>query len=270
MPLRFFVLTALVLSTMTVSTAIAATGCTLVIRVNTGAVLFEEGDCDTRVTPASSFKLPLAVIGFDARILTSPDAPAVAYDPDKHVDWMENWKTTVTPSTWLRDSVVWYSWTITRPLGLEQIESYLARLNYGNQDMGGTVGMNNGLTHAWLSSTLAISPREQAAFLSKLVLRALPVKVSSQQLAIETTATYPFGDGQVAKGKTGTGASQDADGNRIADQQIGWFIGWTGTDTDPVVFVRLIRDTGPQETYAGNRARDGMLADLPSYLQRTD
>lgn len=274
MYLRPSLFVALMVVVMPVGSSVARSNseatCTLVARSDTGEILVEEGDCDTRATPASTFKLPLAVIGFDTRALTSPEAPAVDYVPNKHVAWIDNWKATTTPRTWLRDSVVWYSWEVTRPLGLTGMTNYLERFKYGNQDMSGTAGENNGITHAWLSSSLAISPREQITFLSKLMMRSLPVKVASQELAIVTTASYEFGEGHMAKGKTGNGFARDADGNIVRDKQIGWFIGWTegwdGREDTPLVFVRLIRDQGPTEGYASVRARDSLLADLPAYF----
>jgi len=257
------------------SAAAADPACTLIVRSDTGEVLVDEGDCDTRATPASTFKLPLAVIGFDTRTLTAPDTPAIDFDPDRHVAWLDAWKTETTPRTWLRDSVVWYSWEVTRPLGLEGLASYLERFDYGNQDISGTAGEDNGLTHSWLSSSLAISPREQAAFVSKLMMRSLPVKVSSQALAVETTASYDFGDGKTAKGKTGNGFARNANGEVDRDRQVGWFVGWTNDwpkgagvpDDTPLVFVRLILDDGPRDGYASQHARDTLLADLPGYLE---
>lgn len=272
----FFV--ALMVAVMPLGSAVAQTdiqaACTLIARSDTGETLVEEGNCDSRATPASTFKLPLAVIGFDTRALTSSETPSVDFDPDKHVAWIDTWKATATPRTWLRDSVVWYSWEVTRPLGLEGIAPYLERFKYGNQDMSGTAGENNGITHAWLSSSLSISPREQIAFLSKLMMRSLPVKVASQELAIETTASYGFGEDQTVKGKTGSGFARDADGTVMRDRQIGWFVGWTNDwpkgdnvpEDTPLVFARLIRDDGPTEGYASIRARDSLLADLPRYL----
>lgn len=274
----------LMVSTMSFASAAAADpACTLIVRSDTGDVVVEEGDCDTRATPASTFKLPLAVIGFDTRKLTSPEAPAIAFDPEKHMAWLDAWKTTTTPRSWLRDSVVWYSWEITRPVGMEGMQTYLDRFDYGNRDMSGTAnkegdGEGNGLTHAWLSSSLEISPREQATFISKLLMRSLPATVWSQSLADETTASYEFGDGKTAKGKTGNGFARDADGEIDRDRQIGWFVGWThdwprGTDVPddtPLVFVRLIRDDVPRDGYASLHARDTLLADLPGYLKAAD
>lgn len=251
---------------MTVSSARADIACTIIARADTGDVLVEEGDCGTRATPASTFKLPLAVIGFETRTLISPTEPAVAFDPDTHVAWIDSWKAETTPERWLRESVVWYSWEVTRPLGIDRMTDYLQRFSYGNADMSGTPGADNGITHAWLSSSLQISPREQIAFLSALLMRRLPVRVFAQSLAMEATASFPFGDGQVAKGKTGNGFALGADGEMDRDRQIGWFVGWTGPQDAPIVFARLIRDEVKRDGYASFEARDSMLADLPGYL----
>lgn len=268
LPVLAFLGTAALTMAFVNSPAQAETVCTLIMKADDASVLVEEGDCDMREAPASTFKLPLAVAGYDAQILKSPDSPAVDYDPAKHVGWLESWKTTVTPRTWLRDSVVWYSWTVTQPMGLERVETYLDRFDYGNKDMSGSPGKDDGLTHAWLGTSLKISPREQALFLSRLVMRALPVKVFSQELAIETTAAYEATGELGVKGKTGLTYALDAAGAVDRSRQIGWFVGWTETATTPVVFVRLIKDQEATPGYASTRARDTLLADLPGYLQQ--
>ncbi len=43
-------------------------------------------------------------------------------------------------------------------------------------------GKNNGLTNAWLSSSLEISPEEQIAFLQKLAADQLPVSLKAQEM----------------------------------------------------------------------------------------
>ncbi|MFX5793638.1 penicillin-binding transpeptidase domain-containing protein, partial [Acinetobacter baumannii] len=50
-------------------TAHARTLCTVIADAASGNVLMQEGDCATRVTPASTFKIALSLMGFDAGIL---------------------------------------------------------------------------------------------------------------------------------------------------------------------------------------------------------
>jgi len=66
---------------LSASQAQAATLCTLVVDAITGSVLLEAGDCQSRVTPASTFKVPLAVMAYDAGILEDAHAPVMAFQP---------------------------------------------------------------------------------------------------------------------------------------------------------------------------------------------
>ena len=44
--------------------------CTVVLDAESGEALHRQGTCDERVYPMSTFKLPLAMMGYDAGILT--------------------------------------------------------------------------------------------------------------------------------------------------------------------------------------------------------
>ena len=71
--------------------------------------LVEEGDCTGRVTPASTFKVPLAVMGFDAGVLTDAHAPVLTIRPGEP-DWLgDAWRQPTDPTRWMKYSVVWYS-----------------------------------------------------------------------------------------------------------------------------------------------------------------
>ncbi|HVQ14880.1 MAG TPA: penicillin-binding transpeptidase domain-containing protein, partial [Vicinamibacterales bacterium] len=63
--------------------ASAATTCTLIVDAATGATLVRTGNrCDERLTPASTFKIPLSLIGFDSGILTDAARPAWPYQQE--------------------------------------------------------------------------------------------------------------------------------------------------------------------------------------------
>nr|WP_272213908.1 penicillin-binding transpeptidase domain-containing protein [Marinicella sp. W31]MDC2879856.1 penicillin-binding transpeptidase domain-containing protein [Marinicella sp. W31] len=174
----------------------------MVADVTTGAVLVEEGDCRTRVTPASTFKLPLAVMGYDAGFLRDADHPVLAFregDPD----WGGfRWRRDTDPADWIRYSVVWYSQRITHALGAEALTDYAEMFAYGNADFGGDPGYNNGLDRAWIASSLQISPYEQVRFLRALVLDALPVGDDAMTHARELVE-FRAVDGWMVHGKTG-------------------------------------------------------------------
>lgn len=82
--------------------------CTLAQEVGSAEPILEEGDCDTRISPASTFKIAISLMGFDSGIFTSQDAPEWPFK-ESYADWNPKWKQPTTPKTWMRDSVVWYS-----------------------------------------------------------------------------------------------------------------------------------------------------------------
>lgn len=56
--------------------------CTLIQDSESGATLYQDGVCDRRASPASTFKVPLALIGYDAGILSDPHTPSWDYKPE--------------------------------------------------------------------------------------------------------------------------------------------------------------------------------------------
>ncbi|MDM9644765.1 penicillin-binding transpeptidase domain-containing protein [Rhizobium sp. S163] len=88
------------------TTAQAKTICTVVADAKTGRTIVQEGDCEGRVTPASTFKVALSIIGYDSGFLKDEHTPALNFrkgDPD----WGgENWKKPTDAVRWLKYSVV--------------------------------------------------------------------------------------------------------------------------------------------------------------------
>lgn len=237
--------------------------CTLVIDPVKSTELIREGSCDERMSPASTFKVPISLMGFDAGILSSADAPKWPFR-DGYADWNPKWRQSTTPASWMRDSVVWYSQRITEQLGMERFSQYVTAFDYGNQDVSGDPGKGNGLTRSWLSSSLQISPREQVTFLTKLINGDLPVSVAAITQTKGLMGYGVHGNGWQVFGKTGAGTPFGADGQLQKEQQFGWYVGWAEKDDDRIVFARLMRLPDPQGTTAGILARDGLIKELTS------
>lgn len=143
--------------------------CTIVADAMNDEVILEKGDCESRVTPASTFKIPLAVMGYDSGFLEDANEPVLPFVKG-YPDWGgDAWRQPATPKRWMEFSIVWFSQRITEFLGHEQLRDYADAFGYGNADMTGDPGKDNGLERAWIASSLKISPREQVAFLKKLV-----------------------------------------------------------------------------------------------------
>jgi beta-lactamase class D len=58
-----------------ISAAQAGTICTIVADAKSGDVLQQQGDCYSRVTPASTFKIAISLMGFDAAFLQDVSRP---------------------------------------------------------------------------------------------------------------------------------------------------------------------------------------------------
>lgn len=214
-----------------------------------------EGDCARPVTPASTFKIALAVIGYDAGILTSATAPTWPFRPG-YPAWIASWRQPHSPTTWMRESVLWYSQEITRRLGAARFARAVKALDYGNADVSGDSGAGNGLTRAWLSSSLKISADEQVAFLTRLAAGTLPVAPAAQALAVRLLEQDARPQGWRVFGKTGTGPMKGG-------PTYGWFVGWAERDGRRLVFARLVEGGDWRATRPGVVARDGILAELP-------
>lgn len=248
--MRSLLVTLLLLPTL----SFAAANC-FIVSDDTGKTLHEEGDCKTRETPASTFKVSLALMGFDSGILESPDKPVWKYKPE-YDDYLEVWKQDQTPRSWIKNSVVWYSQVLTKQMGMEKFQAYVDMFNYGNKDLSGEPGKNNGLTNAWLTSSLKISPREQIVFLKHIVNKDL--KLSAQTYS-DTKAIIERGtiaDGWKLYGKTGSSTP------------LGWFIGWIEKDRKTYLFAYLKKDEQPSKDPVGrseNRV-NGAKAELIKFL----
>jgi beta-lactamase class D len=247
--------------------ASAAADCMLLTDVSTGKTLHTTGDCNRRNSPASSFKVALSLMGFDSGILVDAKTPTWPYPPTYQTS-MSAWKVPTDPTYWLAKSVVWYSQEMTARLGMEKFKAYVRSFQYGNQDVSGDPGKKNGLTHAWLSSSLKISPAEQAGFLRKMLTRQLPVSSHAIDLTEEIMPVTELDKGWRLHGKTGTGSVSLADGSLDRSRQFGWFIGWVEKADRRLIFVDLIEDTAKEPTPAGPRAKDEVIKMMPSLLDK--
>ena len=228
--------------------------CTAIADAATGKMLIQRGDCSHRVTPASTFKIAISLMGYDAGFLKDDHTPELPFR-EGYVDWRENWKHATDPTRWMKDSVVWYSQQVTQSLGKKRFAVYTRSFNYGNADVSGDAE-NDGLTMSWIASSLQISPLEQLAFLRKVVNRQLGVSPHAYDMTAALTRFGPLPGGWNVNGKTGAASGY------------GWYVGWAAHGPRTVVFARLIKkdDTQSPDIPAGVLARDGFIADFPALV----
>lgn len=224
---------------------------TAFIAKKSGDIIKTEGNCDIQNPPCSTFKVALALMGFDSKILTDKDFPKWSfkkeyesnfqnwYQPEMGIKY--GWHGEHTPATYMQNSVVWFSHQITQRLGKEKFKAYVNKLNYGNKDVSGTPGQDDGLLNSWLQTSLKISPREQVELLDKMVSGQLELSRDAQKKTMEIMVKKET-NGQPIEwggwklfGKTGGGTGCDR-----------WFIGWVEKGEERIIFaqyVGLTKDT---------------------------
>lgn len=235
------------------SIAFADQNCFIVSK--NGVALKQEGDCKTRFAPCSTFKIVLSLIGYDSGILIDEMHPVLPFKKG-YPEWLEVWKQDQTPTSWIKNSCVWYSQVFTQKLGMEKFQSYITKLQYGNMDLSGDKGKNNGLTNAWLSSSLEISPEEQLAFLQNLLNNNLPFTQYAHDLTKKILFLEELPGGWKLYGKTGNGSLLSADRTKKLEIQHGWFIGWLEKGDNKIIFISHIADNAKEERYASLRAKE--------------
>lgn len=258
--MRNFTILLALLTNLVVATQVEAkTVCTIVMDEAAVEVLHQVGDCDSRVTPASTFKIALALMGFDAGVLQDAHTPALPFHQG-YPDWGgDNWRQTTDPKRWMKYSVVWFSRQITPMLGMSRLTQYASTFDYGNADFSGDFAQTNGLERAWMSSSLKISPREQVNFLSRMIRHDLPVSMDSIDHTLEIIEFTETASGWRVWGKTGAAYPRGDTGSFDYAKGWGWFVGWAKRDETTLVFAHLLQDEQRHEESPGLRARATIL-----------
>ena len=179
----FFLLVVL----LSFSNSMNAKDCFIVKDYKSGKIIEERGGelCKTRFSPCSSFKLPIALMGYDSGILKNENNPKFKYNSkisnnEYNNDWaMKMWGIgEKTPSDWMKNSIVWYSQIITYKLGLKKFQEYLKKFNYGNMNTSGKDAIRMG----WLTASadkdgyIKISPEEQINFIENMLHKDFQIK----------------------------------------------------------------------------------------------
>lgn len=243
-------------------TALAAeTYCFVISDLHSDQALQKVGNCDVPSTPASSFKIPLAVMGLDHGVFKDATHPQWQYREEIKEE-REVCRAAQTPASWLKNSCVWFSQDLTRKLGMKRFKKYVDQFNYGNRDVSGDPDANNGLTRSWLGSSLKIKPTEQITFLKKLLLGRLPVSQNAQSVTRELLFLEELAGGWKLYGKTGTGYAFNPDGTLNPERHLGWFVGWIQKGSQTRVFAYRSYDDQKYETAGGPRAREKLKLEL--------
>jgi beta-lactamase class D len=214
--------------------------CVVVAPLDGGPEVVAGGDeCDRRTLPASTFKIPHALIALETAVLT--DQTVMRWDHEKKD--FPAWERDHSLDSAIRSSVVWYFQRAARAIGRERELAHLRAFAYGSQ------GFSRDVDQFWLNGDLTISPNEQIQFLKRLYTYQLPVARAHVDVVI-AAMTMPPGQlsnatglhdfpirwpDPIVRAKTGNGS---ANGERAS-----WVIGELESDGRRVVFASRVRSS---------------------------
>lgn len=206
-----------------------------------GETVFQLGSqFDERMSPCSTFKIPLSLMGYDAGILKDEQTPIWQFQ-EGYDDFLESWKGPISPQTWMQYSCVWYSKLISCELGLKKMQDYLVAFAYGNQDLSRGIVMPGKADPAWFhSSPLKISPKEQIDFIRKMLQNKLHVTDHALAMTKAILFKEELTQGWKLFGKTGWSGSIGRNDDSILEYA--WFVGWIEKNTRIFPFAYFIRD----------------------------
>lgn len=197
--------------------------------------VFDAERARTAFIPASTFKIPNSLIALEAKVLRD-ERQILPWDGETRS--IASWNRPHTLRTALRESVVPVYQAFARAIGERRMRRYLAKLDYGNRDIGG------GIDRFWLEGGLRISAIEQIAFLRRLQRHELPISERAQRIVTEALINEA-GPDFVLRAKTGwAGRTQPG---------IGWWVGWVERDDD-VFFFALNMDIADESQLGARKS----------------
>lgn len=210
---------------------------------------------DERHTPYSTFKIPNLLIALETGV--APSVNAVRHrDPERRPAqawWSEAWREDQSLGQAFRRSTVWYFQELALEVGGPRYRDMLRAFDYGN-----ALAPDDNDTF-WLVGPLAISPREQAEFIARLVQGELTLRAETLA-ALAEVSVLEERDGYRLHGKTGSGPTE---AGNMDGAFAGWLVGWVERPgAAPLTYALFV--SGPSfesiAAFRGDMAR--------SFLQR--
>ncbi|HRQ64943.1 MAG TPA: class D beta-lactamase [Xanthomonadaceae bacterium] len=200
---------------------------------------FDTARAAVRFMPASTFKIPHALIALEAGVVRD-EFQVFPWDGRHHA--IASWNRDQDLRRSMRNSTVWLYQQFARDIGEAREREWLARLDYGNAEIGSSV------EEFWLDGSLRISAIEQIAFLERLYRNELPFALAHQRL-VKDIMIVEAGRDWILRAKTGWGIR--------VQPEIGWWVGWVEHPEGPVYFALNIdlprdrvADMGKRESVA--------------------
>jgi beta-lactamase class D len=195
----------------------------------------DEGRMRQPFIPASTFKVPHALIALETGVVADADKEIIRWDGQ--VRSIEAWNKDHTLGSAIAVSAVPVYQQIARRIGTERMQKYLDAFQYGNREIGPVID------RFWLDGPLQISALEQIEFFDKLRRGDLPVSKRSLDIVRDIISVEPISGG-VIRAKTG---ALGIDGTPGEKASLGWLAGYVDRGEDSSVFAMNIDIRSPAD-----------------------
>lgn len=213
-------------------------------------------ECAIKTAPASTFKVPHALIALDTGVVTDPLAPMKWDGSDQSFDL---WERDHSLDSAVKDSVFWLFQRTATLIGRERMSAELKKLGYGSDSFEGE------LTRFWVNGDLVISPAEQLQFLHRMMRYELPVRrehVDAVKRAFLMPAgkiTNASGSHDFALTSAPTLLHAKTGNATVEGERVSWLIGHLDVRGRQYVFVSRKRMKGGMPGTAGAELARTML-----------
>lgn len=188
--------------------------------------IFNKEGSEKRVSPCSTYKIVIALIGLDKEVISKTDNN-ISWD-GKNYPFTE-WNKDQTLESAMKYSVTWYFDKIDSRISRKTLQECVDSLSYGNENIRTLDGQY------WIQSSLKISAIEQVQFLKKLW--SYDVKFKKEDVDfVKNSIKLIEEDDMVLYGKTGSGSENNRDVN-------GWFVGVLEKGNNKYYFATNIEGT---------------------------
>jgi len=212
------------------------------------AVTSDVQECERTTAPASTFKIPHALIALETGVVSA--TTVVPWDGTVYE--FERWQHDHTVESAIRSSVYPFFRRTAALIGADRMHRMLEALHYAADTFAGDI------REFWTNGDLVVSPHEQLTFLQRLFSGTLPidarhVNTVSQALVMppsqisNASGLHPFPlrwpAGTVVRAKTGN--------TTVAGERVSWLVGSLESRAKTWVFVSRVRVRAELSSTAG-------------------
>jgi beta-lactamase class D len=188
-------------------------------------IVTDEGRARLDYVPASTYKVPHALIALETGVVADADRELIRWDGQ--VRAIEAWNRDHTLRSAMAVSAVPVFQQIARRIGSERMKKYLDAFRYGNRDVGSEID------RFWLDGPLKISALEQIEFFERLRRGDLPLSQRALDIGRDIIPSEAVSGGSL-RYKTGAVGIDGTAGEKAA---LGWIAGYVDRGEDSSIFA---------------------------------